>query len=200
MRLFILLCGFITSLSHALNIDELQQRFSQQDIIRADFIQLKTVKSFAKPLQSSGKMIIAKEQGLAWQQLKPFPMRMLLDNARMVQSINNQAPQVITADSNPQMFQFNHLLRALLQADKTQLERYFKMEFTAQSAHWELHLTPIATPLDKVFSHILLSGNNFVENIKLIDKQGDLTELVLSNHRLTPASLSADEQALFVIP
>ena len=42
-------------------------------------------------------------------------MTLLLDDKRMVQTINGQPPQTITADNNPQMFQFNHLLRALFQ-------------------------------------------------------------------------------------
>ena len=57
-------------------------------------------------------MLIARDQGLLWDQTSPFPMRLLLDDKRMVQVINSQPPQTITA-GNPRMFQFNHLLRAL---------------------------------------------------------------------------------------
>lgn len=199
MRWLISLLLVLTQACYGLTFDELQQRFVEQNIIRANFTQLKTVKGFAKPLQSSGTMLIAKEHGLVWQQLRPFPMQMLLDDKRMVQSINNQTPQVITAESNPQMFQFNHLLRALFQADQAALNQYFKMNFSAQNGKWQLELIPIASPLDKIFSRIELGGEQFLQAIQLFDRQGDLTELRLSDHQLTPTQLSDDEQKLFAI-
>ncbi len=60
-------------------------------------------------------MLIARDRGLLWDQTSPFPMQLLLDDKRMVQAINGQPPQTVTAENNPQMFQFNHLLRALFQ-------------------------------------------------------------------------------------
>ena len=63
-------------------------------------------------------MLIARDKGLLWDQTSPFPMQLLLDDKRMVQAINGQPPQTITAENNPQMFQFNHLLRALFRADR----------------------------------------------------------------------------------
>ena len=56
-------------------------------------------------------------------------MTLLLDDKRMVQTINGQPPQTITADNNPQMFQFNHLLRALFRADRKVLEENFRIDF-----------------------------------------------------------------------
>lgn len=56
-------------------------------------------------------------------------MTLLLDDKRMVQIVNGQSPQTITADTNPQMFQFNHLLRALFRADRKVLEENFRVDF-----------------------------------------------------------------------
>lgn len=70
-------------------------------------------------------------------------MTLLLDDKRMVQAINGQPPQTITADNNPQMFQFNHLLRALFRADRKVLEENFRIDFKDLGAgRWSLVLTP----------------------------------------------------------
>ena len=128
-------------------------------------------------------------------------MQLLLDDKRMVQAINGQPPQTITAENNPQMFQFNHLLRALFQADRTVLEQNFRVDFKDQGAgRWTLRLKPTTTPLDKIFATIDLAGKDYLERIALNDKQGDRTDIVLSQHQLTPAQLTDDERQRFAAP
>lgn len=192
--LALICCPFVS----ALTLDDLQQRFTEQPVVRAHFAQTRTIKDLPQPLRSQGKMLIARDQGLLWDQTSPFPMQLLLDDKRMVQVINGQPPQTITAENNPQMFQFNHLLRALFQADRKVLEENFHVAFADQGeGRWTLRLTPITTPLDKIFASIDLAGKTYLENIQLNDKQGDRTDIALSQHQLTPAQLTDDERQRF---
>jgi outer membrane lipoprotein-sorting protein len=198
MRLLLLLGLFISPWVSALTLDSLQQRFTEQPVVRAHFDQIRTIKDLPQPLRSQGQMLIARDQGLLWDQTSPFPMRLLLDDKRMVQSINGQPPQIITAENNPQMFQFNHLLRALFQADRQVLEANFRVEFADKGeGQWTLRLTPITTPLNKIFTSIDLAGKTYLEHIQLNDKQGDRTDITLSQHQLTPARLTDDERQRF---
>jgi len=198
MRFLPLLVLLLSPFVNALTLDDLQQRFTEQPLIRAHFEQSRTIKSLPQPLLSRGNMLIARDQGLLWDQTSPFVMQLLLDDKRMVQTINGQPPQTIRAEDNPQMFQFNHLLRALFQADRKVLEENFRIEFTPlQEGRWTLRLTPITTPLDKIFSSIDLAGKTYLESIQLNDKQGDRTDITLSQHQLSPAQLTDDERQRF---
>ncbi|HEF0063058.1 LolA family protein [Citrobacter sp. RHBSTW-00271] len=198
MKLWPLLVLLISPFVSALTLDDLQQRFTEQPVVRAHFDQTRTIKDLPQPLRSQGKMLIARDQGLLWDQTAPFPMQLLLDDKRMVQVINGQPPQTITAENNPQMFQFNHLLRALFQADRKVLEQNFRVAFTdVGEGRWTLRLTPITTPLDKIFATIDLAGKTYLESIQLNDKQGDRTDIALSQHQLTPAQLTDDERQRF---
>ncbi len=190
----------LTSLSvQAVTLDALQQRFASQPVVRADFSQLRTIKGMAQPLKSSGQLLIAQDKGLWWQQSKPFPLTLVLDEKRMVQVMNGQPPEIVTADSNPQMFQFNHLLRALFQADRQVLEQNFALDFhDLGQDRWRLVLTPTTSPLDKLFNNITLQGSAYLDSIQLNDRQGDRTDITLSNQRLTPTHLTDEEQQHFV--
>ncbi|EAA8386717.1 outer membrane lipoprotein carrier protein LolA [Salmonella enterica] len=182
----------------AVTLDELQQRFTEQPVVRAHFDQTRTIKNLPQPLRSQGEMLIARDTGLLWDQKTPFPMLLMLDDKRMVQVINHQPAQVITAENNPQMFQFNHLLRALFQADRKVLEQNFRIDFQDKGqGRWTLRLTPTTTPLDKIFATIDLAGQTWLESIQLNDKQGDRTDIALSQHQLTPATLTYDERQRF---
>ncbi|HAI1115694.1 TPA: outer membrane lipoprotein carrier protein LolA [Escherichia coli] len=198
MKFLPLLALLISPFVSALNLDDLQQRFTEQPVIRAHFDQTRTIKDLPQPLRSQGQMLIARDQGLLWDQTSPFPMQLLLDDKRMVQVINGQPPQIITAENNPQMFQFNHLLRALFQADRKVLEQNFRVEFADKGEGcWTLRLTPTTTPLDKIFNTIDLAGQTYLESIQLNDKQGDRTDIALTQHQLTPAQLTDDERQRF---
>lgn len=198
MKLWPLVVLLLAPLAHAITLDELQQRFTEQPVVRAHFDQTRTIKAMPQPLRSQGEMLIARDTGLLWDQTSPFPMQLMLDDSRMVQMINGQPPQTITAENNPQMFQFNHLLRALFQADRRVLEQNFRIDFKDQgNGSWTLKLTPIATPLDKIFTSIDLSGKTYLNTIQLNDKQGDRTDISLSNQRITPTTLTDDERNRF---
>ena len=198
MKFLPLLALLISPFVSALNLDDLQQRFTEQPVIRAHFDQTRTIKDLPQPLRSQGQMLIARDQGLLWDQTSPFPMQLLLDDKRMVQVINGQPPQIITAENNPQMFQFNHLLRALFQADRKVLEQNFRVAFADKGeGRWTLRLTPTTTPLDKIFNTIDLAGKTYLESIQLNDKQCDRTDIALTQHQLTPAQLTDDERQRF---
>lgn len=198
MRWLPLLMLLLSPLVSALTLDDVQQRFTEQPVVRAHFAQSRTIKDLPQLLLSQGNMLIARDRGLLWDQTAPFPMQLLLDDKRMVQAVNGQPPQTITADNNPQMFQFNHLLRALFQADRKVLEQNFRVEFADKGeGRWTLRLTPTTTPLDKIFATIDLAGKTYLETIQLNDKQGDRTDITLSQHQLTPAQLTDDERQRF---
>lgn len=198
MKCWPLLIMLISPLVSAVTLDELQQRFTEQPVVRAHFTQVRAIKDLPQPLRSSGEMLIARDQGLLWDQKTPFPMLLMLDDTRMVQVVNGQAPQVITAQNNPQMFQFNHLLRALFQADRKVLEQNFRIDFQDRGdGRWTLSLTPTTTPLDKIFATINLAGQTYLDTIQLNDKQGDRTDIAFSAHRLTPTALTDDERQRF---
>lgn len=201
MRLLLLVGLFISPLVSALTLDDLQKQFSEQPVVRAHFDQTRTIKDLPQPLRSQGRMLIARDQGLLWDQTSPFPMQLLLDDKRMVQAINGQPPQTVTAENNPQMFQFNHLLRALFEADRKVLEENFRVDFKdLGEGRWSLVLTPVTTPLDKIFSTLDLKGAIYLESIRLNDKQGDTTDIALSRHQLTPARLTDAERQRFAAP
>ncbi|KJV50191.1 membrane protein [Pantoea sp. BL1] len=198
IRTLCLMLTLLCASAQAITLDQLQQRFASQPVIRANFEQVRTISGMSQPLVSRGQLLIAQQQGLWWHQATPFVMTLILDDKRMVQSMSGQPPQVITADSNPQMFQFNHLLRALFQADEKVLHENFELDFRDQgNDKWQLSLTPKAAPLNKIFNRIDLQGAAFLNSITLDDKQGDKTAITLSDTRTEPKQLTDEERARF---
>ena len=188
----------ISSLAHAVSLDDLQQRFSQQPVLRAEFEQQRTISGMSQPLNSSGNLLIAQTHGLLWNQTKPFALKLMMNESRMVQSMAGQPPQVVTAQTNPQMFQFNSLLTALFHADRKVLEQNFTVSFRdLGNDSWQLVLRPKTTPLDKLFRQISLEGAQFLNTIQIDDMQGDNTRIRFFNQYTEPKTLTANEERHF---
>ncbi len=80
------------------------------------------------------------------------------------------------------MFQFNHLLRALFQADRKVLEKNFRVEFADKGeGRWTLRLTPTTTPLDKIFNTIDLAGKPIWRAFNLMINRAIAPILLLPN-------------------
>lgn len=186
---------FFTTVAQAITLEDIQQQFSKNKIMRADFIQYRYINGLPNPLHSTGKMIISQDLGLWWQQQTPFVITLKINSKRMEQSIEDQKPQIITAESQPQLFQFNNLLTSLFIADKEMLETNFDIELSEQNKHWILTLTPKVTPLNKIFKQIILIGATHLEKITINDMQHDKTTLEFLNHQTT--KLAQHEQSLF---
>lgn len=195
--LFVLLAAFSVA-AQAVTLDDLQQRFSQVPVLRAEFAQQRTISGMAQPLNSGGNLLIAQKQGLWWQQEKPFPLTLLLTETRMVQIMAGQQPQVVTASNNPQMFQFNSLLSALFHADRHVLEENFTLDFMDKGqGAWTLVLVPKTSPLNRLFRRITLNGETFLNKIDIDDMQGDATHIRFFNQKTTPAELTDAEKRHF---
>lgn len=198
IRILTLCLGLLSVAAHAVTLDELQQRFSEQPVLRAEFSQQRSVSGMDQKLNSSGNLIISRNKGLWWQQQKPFPLSLLLTDSRMVQILAGQVPQVVTAENNPQMFQFNSLLTALFHADKRALEQNFALDFSDRGqGNWTLILTPKSSPLNRLFKTITLEGQTFLNNININDMQGDSTKIRFFNQRTEPKTLTDAEQQHF---
>ncbi|EPF18079.1 MULTISPECIES: outer membrane lipoprotein carrier protein LolA [Cedecea] len=182
----------------AVTLDEVEKRFAASPVVRANFEQERQIKGTAQPLHSSGKLLIAKNKGLWWQQRQPFPMRLIVNGGHMVQVMGSQPPQTITGESNPQMFHFNQLLRTLFHIDRKVLEKSFISEFTdLGQGRWRLVLIPADEPLNKLFRSVTLRGEKYIERIELNDVEEDYTEISFTHYQPEPRKLTREERKRF---
>ncbi len=184
--------------ARALTLDELQKQLAAQKTVRCEFEQTRAISGLARPLKSSGELIVSQEKGLRRHQKKPFETTLLLDAKRMVQTLPGQQPEIVTAESHPQLFQFNSILISIFRADYDALKKNFSVTFSESAGGaWQMELVPARAPLDKIFKRLEMSGAACAERLIVEDRQGDKTIIRFFNHRTMPAALTPEEAALF---
>lgn len=176
---FLLLCS--CSLA-ALTLEQLQQQLTTQKILRGDFSQSKTLQMFNQPLLSDGFFLLSQQQGLIWQQNNPFPVALVLGKDKLRQQFDGQDAEVIDAQDNPMAFYFSHLFLSLFKGDLSALESQFSMSLTEiKKGHWQLHLLPKQSPLNKVFKYINIEGAHQIQKLTLIELNDDSSVINFTN-------------------
>lgn len=168
---------FIPSLCEAFSQTELIARLQAPQNLQGDFVQQRYMKSLAKPITTSGQFYLVKNQGLLWQMQKPFT------------SLLKVSPQGI-AQWNGQSWQYNsqlgqttqiQLFLGLLSGDFSGLTKEFDFALSSSSQQWTLTLTPKSLLMKQIFNQIQLQGKEVVEQVELLEKQGDRTLILFDN-------------------
>lgn len=173
---------------------EVRELLSAEPAQRAHFEQEKQVEGLAQPLKASGELLLVRGQGLWWHQQQPFELALSLTAQRMRQQVGQGLAQII---DSPQLLEFSTMLLALFGSDEQALARYFALDFSSDEQGWHLGLTPLAAPLDKVFSRLMLKGGHRLDWLLITDRQGDETRIRFSDWQGVTLPLGAEEQAYF---
>jgi hypothetical protein len=209
---------FVQTVS-AVTLDDVRQRLSADAVLRAHFVQQRTVKGLSRPLRSSGELLVARhlavdesktpaqvpvnavenkmQAGIWWHQQTPFSYELTLTSQWFRQQLPNAKAEIITADQQPMMFEFFGVMLGLMQADFSALSERFEVDFSSQGEQWHVVLTPRSTMISRVFLRIDLHGQRFLEQVKLTEPSGNLTQLTFSEQQTIPAVLTQKEQQYF---
>ncbi len=200
MKWWPLLALLVSPLVSAVTLDELQQRFTGQPVVRAHFEQVRTIKDMPQPLRSQGEMLIARDSGLLWDQKAPFPIRSCWTTSGWFRPLTASRrrpspPTIIRRCSSSTIFcgPCSRPTAGCLKRTSASILKTWERAAVAGA-----YAKNDAAGQD--FRHPRSGRRDLSETIRLNDKQGDRTDIALSRHQLTPASLTDDERQRFAAP
>ena len=79
----------------------LHARLSQAEVLRADFVQSKTMAAFKKPLVTRGQLVFAPRHGVIWKIEHPLRLTYVLREDRLIEIAADGREQVKTARELP---------------------------------------------------------------------------------------------------
>jgi len=193
------LCLFISfsGLAQAITLPELQAKLTSHQLIRGQYQQVKKMQMFKQPLLSEGDFLLDQQQGLLWLQKQPFPVFLTLTKDRLSQRYSDQPAHIIEAADNPMVFYFSHLFLSLFKGDIEGLTMQFDMQLESENGQWLLSLTPKISPLNKVFKKISIIGSEYIDQLNLLELNGDSATIQFFDQNNLPAKLTDHEQQYF---
>jgi outer membrane lipoprotein-sorting protein len=177
---------------------QVRQRMSDAPVVRGEFEQRKTIKSFRNPLVSRGSFLVARERGVIWQTREPFASSLIVTRDRLLtRQADGKVTSQLSAKDEPGLRAINEMLFALVAADLQALAQRFRIDGELLGPErWRLVLVPRDAALAQWVTRIELEGDRFVRVVQLHEAQGDMSTIRFSQQAAS-ATLTRDEEQRF---
>ncbi|WP_157509005.1 LolA family protein [Ferrimonas futtsuensis] len=173
--------------AQALELSALQSLLDNNQPVRGQFTQSKTLAFLSRPMVSEGEYLMAPGMGLIWDQVTPWPQEMILSQGKLTMD-----GESVEMQAGP----FAPVIAALMQGQLDTLREHFTLTGEGSLESWRLQLVPKAEPMTRLFSTIEIRGEQRqILGLTLTDTAAQPTEIGFSDIRF--GELKEDERARF---
>ena len=177
---------FLSFSAHAFDLQQLSNQLAKPSVIHGSFTQEKHLRALPQPLVSKGTFVLAKDHGLLWLLKTPLQQDYRISAQGIARRDANGWQLLPNKSAGAEQ---NRLFLAVLQGDSSGLQRDFELHLQGEAKRWTLTLVPRSLLLKQVFTQINIDGGDLVQNIELLEPQGDSTVLRMQdNHADLPLS------------
>ncbi len=178
---------------------QVRTQVAQVPLLRGNFSQEKQVAGFRNPLRSNGRFVLAREKGVIWTTVAPFPSEIVITRDRIVSRQRDGSSRVeVDGRQQPGLRTVNAMMFALMSGDMKALTTTFDVKNEpADGKGWRMTLSPRSRQLAQAFTSVRLAGDRYVREVELREANGDVTRLRFDGMTETPATLTRDEAARF---
>ena len=156
----------------------LAARAEQTHTLQGEFQQNKQLQGLPLPLTASGNYTYSQSQGLNWHTLSPINSKLQIGN----NSASNADTLVSKANTHTHLVA--NIFIAVVRGDLRQLQQYFNIQSSGNTAGWRLRLTPVQQTLANYLNYIDVTGAELTEQLYVAEASGDMTTITLNNRVL----------------
>ena len=178
---------------------QVRTQVAQVPLLRGHFSQEKRVAGFRNPLRSNGRFLLAREKGVVWTTVAPFPSEIVITRDRIVSRQRDGSSRVeVDGRQQPGLRTVNAMMFALMSGDMKALTTTFDVKSEpADGKGWRMTLSPRSRQLAQAFTSVRLAGDRYVREVELREANGDVTRLRFDDMSESPATLTRDEAIRF---
>ncbi|WP_345886837.1 outer membrane lipoprotein carrier protein LolA [Shewanella algae] len=179
-------------------LQQLSTKMALSDSSRGQFEQVRWLRVLKQPLRSSGEFLFQRELGMLWQQQTPFDNLLLLKQGELIQQDSQGKLSVTKADAGPPAVaeMLPRMMQSLLSGNIQALSQGFELYLlNDQAGHWQLGLKAKEQTMAALLPQIVLEGNQDLESLTLLAKNGDISQIFFSE--LDKSPLNDSERARF---
>lgn len=151
-------------------------------VIRADYVQVRTLAALSRPLKSSGTVLVARDRGVVWTVARPFAATYVVGPAGLTTVDAEGRVQRRTARELPILGDLGRMFPALVSGDWKALEAWFQVAGSGDASRWSVDLRPKAASAGFP-RRIRIQGGRYVEKVLLEEAGGDTMEIAFSRSR-----------------
>jgi len=146
--------------------------FSQFDVSRGEFTQVKTLSRISRTFESSGTFVFSHVDGIIWKVLHPVQSTLVLTENRIIQ-ISNEGNRTCTDVSGNRTFMnFSSTILSVFSGDIESLSNHFLIYYIP-GEEVTIGLIPKDPLMQNIINSLILRGSNHLESLVLEESSGD---------------------------
>lgn len=195
MRRYILMIGLLwlsltAVLAQNYTEPEVRQRINtaaaQMKSLQADFVQTKTLKMLRSQMVSHGRMAYSRPDKLRWEYTSPYRYVFIL-NGNTVWMKNTQGSNTVDVAQSKLFKEITRIMMSSVMGTCVSNSRDFSVSLQGEGDSWKAILMPKKNPMKQMFKTIVIyfdMRKSLVSGVKMIDKNGDATSIILKNQEV----------------
>lgn len=162
------------------DLKQITQVLKSQESLH-EFSQEKHIKILAKPLKSSGYLLLADNDAVVWQTLTPIKSTTLISESQFKQFNKNDQPVSMPANADNQTSQLiSSTFLAILSGNLDSLRENFEVIALCNQSAWDISLTPKNPRIQRLIKHIQINGSEQIEHLSFTEANDDATKLLFT--------------------
>ena len=173
-------------------LDAILKRLSEPPVVRAQFVQERTLTDLERPQLSRGRIVVSREQGVLWQIESPVKLALAFTPNQIIE-IGPDGTRRLRAQGRNIETQIGRVMRGILASDAETMRANFDATAAGSVERWTIRLAPRPREMARVLREIRLAGGRHLEMIEVEEISGNQTTLrmrqVAVADRLEPGEL-----------
>ena len=163
-------------------------------LVKADFVETKTLRILSHPLESKGTLWFSPTQGVYRVMQEPVHQELLISRTQLVQKDAQGTVQRMGVRGQPAAEVFVDVFLSFFAGDRRGWEKTFAAVFSGSVDDWKIELIPRPKgPAAKALRRILLAGHGgLLDMMTLTEANGDETRTVYTHHQVSYAATAVD--------
>lgn len=171
----------------AARLEALAKRLNDFTSLEADFTQKRTLGVAGRTLTSTGTLSLTGDGAFSWVQKTPFVQTVSLKDGVFTIRYEDEAPEVMTAETHPAVLSAARLLTSVMRLDAAALQDAFDYTLVGgekPADAWTITLRARDEALGRILGTVTLKGSEYVESIRMSPSNDNVTDMILSNVRI----------------
>ena len=154
--------------------------------LTCDFVQTKNLRMLKSKIVSRGRMCYVQPDKLRWEYTSPYTYTFIL-NGQTVWMKNDRGSNRINVAQSKMFKEITRIMMSSVVGSCVSNSRDFNVTLQGQGNNWKALMTPKRNPMWQMFKTITVYFDvkrAMVVGVKMIEKNGDTTAIVLQNAKL----------------
>ena len=170
----------------------------QNASLSADFTQIRRLERLGIELESSGRVIISENVGMAWLTETPYESVMIVTDSAVKQKLANGTVSEMDVSGNIIYTAIADAIQNVFSGDFRSASEEFSVFFTGSDNSWEIGLIPSDQAVSAFISYITIKGEGTVFN-EVAMVQSDGNSVIYEFRNMEAWEERDEEAALFSI-